>query len=118
MSDNCIFCKIAQGDIPSSKIYEDDDIVAFLDINPIAPVHFLIIPKRHIVSLQDVAPEDGALLGRMLTLVSRLALEQGCAPGPEGGFRLVVNNGVHGGQEVPHLHYHVIGGPRPWKRNY
>jgi histidine triad (HIT) family protein len=117
MSDDCIFCKIARGEIPSGKVYEDEEIFAFHDIHPIAPVHFLVIPKRHIVSLQDATQEDAALLGRMLALVPRLALEQGCRPGPQGGFRLMVNNGADGGQEVFHLHYHVIGGPRPWKRD-
>ncbi len=117
MSDDCIFCKIARGEIPSGKVYEDEEIFAFHDIHPIAPVHFLVIPKRHIVSLQDAAQEDAALLGRMLALVPRLALEQGCRPGPHGGFRLMINNGADGGQEVFHLHYHVIGGPRPWKRD-
>jgi histidine triad (HIT) family protein len=117
MSDDCIFCKIARGEIPSGKVYEDEEIFAFHDIHPIAPVHFLVIPKRHIVSLQDATQEDAALLGRMLALVPRLALEQGCRPGPQGGFRLMINNGADGGQEVFHLHYHVIGGPRPWKRD-
>ncbi|MDX3908000.1 MAG: histidine triad nucleotide-binding protein [Pigmentiphaga sp.] len=117
MSDNCIFCKIARGEIPSRKVYEDDEIFAFHDINPIAPVHFLVIPKRHLPSLQDVTESDAQLLGRMQVLIPRLALEQGCRPGSEGGFRLVANNGADGGQEVPHLHYHVVGGPRPWKRN-
>lgn len=117
MSDNCIFCKIARGEIPSRKVYEDDEIFAFHDIHPIAPVHFLVIPKRHVPSLQDVAASDVPLLGRMQVLIPRLALEEGCRPGPEGGFRLVANNGADGGQEVPHLHYHVIGGPRPWKRD-
>ncbi|WP_296560087.1 histidine triad nucleotide-binding protein [Pigmentiphaga sp.] len=117
MSDNCIFCKIARGEIPSRKVYEDDEIFAFHDIHPIAPVHFLVIPKRHVPSLQDVAASDVPLLGRMQVLIPRLALEECCRPGPEGGFRLVANNGADGGQEVPHLHYHVIGGPRPWKRD-
>jgi len=118
MTDNCIFCKIARGEIPSRKVYEDDEILAFHDINPAAPVHFLVIPKKHVASLQDVTAADVPLLGRMQVLIHQLALEQGCRPGPEGGFRVVVNNGADGGQEVPHLHYHVIGGPRPWKHNH
>lgn len=112
---DCIFCKIVEGKIPSKKVFEDEEFLAFHDINPAAPVHFLVIPKRHIVSLQTLAPEDGPLLGRMMSLIPRLASEQGCRPGPEGGFRLIANNGKDGGQEVGHLHFHVLGGPRPWK---
>ena len=112
--DNCIFCKIAAGSIPSRKVYEDDEIFAFHDINPWAPVHFLMIPKLHIPSLAHVGPEHQALLGRMLTLAPQLALGQGCRPYPEGGFRIVTNTGAEGGQEVHHLHIHVMGGPRPW----
>ena len=113
-SDNCIFCKIASGAIPSKKVYEDDELFAFHDIKPWAPVHFLIIPKMHIPSMAQVGPEQGALLGRMMVLAAQLALEQGCNPYPEGGFRIVVNTGTEGGQEVHHLHFHVIGGARPW----
>ena len=114
--DNCIFCKIAAGKIPSRKVYEDDEIYAFHDINPWAPVHFLMVPKVHIASLAHVGPEHQALLGRMLALAPKLALEQGCRPYPEGGFRIVTNTGTEGGQEVHHLHIHVMGGPRPWLR--
>lgn len=112
--DNCIFCKIAAGKIPSRKVYEDDEIFAFHDINPWAPIHFLMIPKQHITSLAHTGPEHQALLGRMLALAPKLALEQGCDPYPEGGFRVVINTGAQGGQEVHHLHVHVMGGPRPW----
>lgn len=115
-SDNCIFCKIAAGTIPSRKVYEDDEIVAFHDLHPWAPVHFLMIPKAHIASMAHVGPEHAALLGRMMVLAPKLALEQGCNPYPEGGFRIITNAGVEGGQEVHHLHVHVIGGPRPWRR--
>jgi len=113
-SDNCIFCEIAAGQIPSRKVYEDDEIFAFHDINPWAPVHFLIIPKLHIPSMAQVGPEHAALLGRMLLLAPKLATENGCKPYPEGGFRIVCNTGAEGGQEVHHLHIHVMGGPRPW----
>lgn len=109
---NCLFCRIARGEIPSRKVYEDDEILAFHDINPAAPVHFLMIPKRHLGSLVDTHAADVALLGRMLVLAPQLAREQGCA----NGFRVVINNGPDGGQEVNHLHIHVLGGPRPWKR--
>jgi histidine triad (HIT) family protein len=112
--DNCIFCKIAAGKIPSNKVYEDEDILVFDDIHPWAPVHFLMIPKTHIASMAQVGPAHEALLGRMMTLAPRLALEKGCRPYPEGGFRIVVNTGAEGGQEVQHLHIHVMGGPRPW----
>ena len=111
---NCIFCKIVEGKIPSKKVYEDEDLLAFHDIHPWAPVHFLMIPKRHIVSMAHVQPGDAALLGRMMALVPTLAQQEGCRPYPEGGFRLVTNTGADGGQEVAHLHFHVIGGPRPW----
>ena len=114
--DNCIFCKIAAGLIPSRKVYEDDEIYAFHDINPWAPVQFLIIPRAQIDSMAQVGPEHQALLGRMMVLAPRLALEQGCKPYPEGGFRIVTNTGAEGGQEVHHLHWHVMGGPRPWLR--
>lgn len=113
-SENCIFCKIAAGTIPSRKVYEDDELFAFHDLHPWAPVHFLIIPKAHIPSMAQVGPEHAALLGRMLVLAPQLALEQGCNPYPAGGFRIVTNTGAEGGQEVHHLHFHVIGGPRPW----
>jgi histidine triad (HIT) family protein len=115
MSENCIFCKIGRGEIPAKKVYEDEEFVAFHDINPAAPVHLLLIPRRHIVSLQDVEASDEGWLGRMMTLASRLAAENGCTPGAQGGFRLVVNSGIEGGQEVPHLHFHIIGGARPWQ---
>jgi len=115
MSDNCLFCKIAAGDIPSKKVYEDEDFVAFHDINPAAPVHLLLIPRRHVTSMQDITGEDAGWLGRMMSLAPRLAAENGCRPGPDGGFRIMINSGVEGGQEVPHLHFHIIGGSRPWK---
>ena len=115
-SPDCIFCKIVSGQIPSRKVYEDDDIFAFHDINPWAPVHFLVIPKLHSPSMAQISAEHERLLGRMMTLAPRLALEQGCNPYPAGGFRVIANTGDEGGQEVHHLHLHVIGGPRPWKR--
>ena len=106
MSDNCIFCKIVHGDIPSRKVYEDDEVLAFHDINPVAPVHFMLVPKLHIVSLLEAEEVHSALLGRMLLLAPKLALEQGL----KNGFRTVINSGKGGGQEVFHLHIHVIGG--------
>jgi histidine triad (HIT) family protein len=113
---DCIFCKIVAKQIPSGVVFEDEEIFAFRDIHPWAPVHFLLIPKVHIPSLAQVGPEHAALLGRMMALVPKLALEQGCNPYPEGGYRMLTNTGREGGQEVHHLHFHVIGGPRPWLR--
>jgi histidine triad (HIT) family protein len=113
---NCLFCKIIDGKIPSRKVYEDDEIYAFHDIAPWAPVHFLMIPKQHIPSMAQVNDEHAALLGRMMALAPKLALELGCRPYPEGGFRIMVNTGNDGGQEVHHLHLHVMGGPRPWAK--
>lgn len=110
----CIFCKIVAGQIPSKKVYEDEEIYAFHDIQPWAPVHFLLVPKQHIASMAQVGPQHAALLGRMMALAPQLAVQEGCRPYPEGGFRLVCNTGVDGGQEVHHLHIHLIGGPRPW----
>jgi histidine triad (HIT) family protein len=110
--DDCIFCKIVAGQIPSRKIYEDDAILAFHDIHPKAPVHFLVIPKSHIDSLTDCQTGDGELLAKMLLKVPELAREAGCA----NGYRTVINTGPDGGQEVYHLHLHVLGGPRTqWK---
>ena len=112
--ENCIFCKIVVGQIPSNKVYEDDEVFVFHDIHPWAPVHLLMIPKAHIPSMAHVGDEHAALLGRMMVLAPKLAMEQGCNPYPEGGFRIMTNTGTEGGQEVHHLHLHVIGGARPW----
>ena len=106
----CIFCKIVAGHIPSRKVFEDAELLAFHDIQPAAPVHVLIIPKTHIAMLSDVGPEHDALLGRMLGLAPRLMRELGVT----NGFRTQINTGADGRQEVPHLHMHVMGGPRPW----
>jgi histidine triad (HIT) family protein len=105
MSD-CIFCKIVEGTLPSKKIYEDDEIIAFHDIHPIAPVHILISPKAHIVSLSECENNHQALLGRMLLLAPQLAREHGL----ETGFRTMINTDRGGGQEVFHLHIHIFGG--------
>ncbi|MGC3963560.1 MAG: histidine triad nucleotide-binding protein [Rhodocyclaceae bacterium] len=108
MSD-CIFCRIVKGDIPSDKLYEDDELLAFRDIRPLAPVHLLIIPKRHIATLADCSEQDAPLLGKMLAIVPRLAREAGLAE----GFRTIINTGRVGGQEVYHLHVHILGGAQP-----
>lgn len=107
--ENCLFCKIVRGEIPARKIFEDDEILAFHDINPARPVHFLIVPKRHITSLATVTMADVPALGRLLAVASRLASEQGS---PDG-FRVIINTGRIGHQEVPHLHAHIVGGSEP-----
>jgi histidine triad (HIT) family protein len=108
---DCIFCKIIAGQVPSKKVYEDEELFAFHDIRPHAPVHFMIVPKLHVASLAHTTEAHAALLGRILTLAPRLAVEQGAT----NGFRTVINTGHDGGQEVHHLHVHVMGGPRPWR---
>lgn len=107
--DDCLFCRIGRGEIPSSKVFEDDEIVAFHDINPARPVHILVIPKRHITSLATVGNADVPVLGRMLALANTLA----CENGSPDGFRVIINTGRVGGQEVQHLHAHIVGGPDP-----
>ena len=104
---DCLFCKIAAGEIPAAKVYEDDEVLAFKDIAPKAPVHVLIIPKKHLASLAEAAPEDAALLGKMQLLARKLAEDLGIAA---GGFRVVANSGPNSGQEVAHLHYLLLGG--------
>jgi histidine triad (HIT) family protein len=108
---DCIFCRIVAGQIPSRKVYEDDRVYAFHDIHPVAPVHFMLIPKVHVASLLDCDASHRDILGEMLLLAPRLARELGLAD----GFRTVINTGRGGGQEVFHLHVHVFGGsgPRP-----
>lgn len=113
---DCLFCKIVAKQIPSKTVFEDDDFYAFHDIHPWAPVHFLVIPKQHIASLAHIGPEHADLMGRMMALIPKLAAQEGCNPYPEGGFRVLTNTGDEGGQEVHHLHFHVMGGPRPWLR--
>ena len=109
---DCIFCKIVAGAIPSRKVYEDDDMLAFHDINPLAPVHFMIIPKKHVDSLAAVTDEHAPVLGKMMAKAGRLAREQGATD----GFRTIVNTGRIGRQDVYHLHIHIIGGPDPLPR--
>lgn len=106
MSD-CLFCRIAAGEIPASKIHEDDDVVAFHDINPIAPVHFLVIPRLHVPSMDALEAGHAGLMGKVMTVAAKLAREQGCVD----GFRTIINTGRVGRQEVYHLHVHIIGGP-------
>ena len=104
--NDCLFCKIVRGEIPCRKVYEDDEVLAFHDIHPAAPVHFMMIPKLHLDSLMQAEEKHAALLGKMLLLAPRLAKEQGL----NDGFRTAIHTGKGGGQEVMHFHIHVIGG--------
>ncbi len=107
MEESCIFCKIAAGQIPSKKAYEDGRVLAFHDINAQAPAHVLIVPKKHIPSVLSLQPEDDALLSHMFRVAQKVAAELGVA---ETGFRLVYNTGADAGQSVPHIHMHLLGG--------
>ncbi|MDQ1815363.1 histidine triad nucleotide-binding protein [Massilia sp. CCM 9210] len=117
---DCLFCKIAAKQIPSSIVYEDEELLAFKDIHPAAPVHLLVIPKLHVATLSECNETHGELLGKMLALAPKLAREHGCevtydADGkPAGGYKTLINSGPDGGQEVYHLHLHMYGGARPW----
>ena len=104
---DCMFCKIAAGDIPSNKLFEDDQLLAFYDIDPQAPVHFLVIPKKHIDSAAVLTEDDAALLGHIYAVIAQLAARLGIA---ENGYRVVTNVGADGGQSVKHLHFHVLAG--------
>jgi len=106
---DCLFCKIVDGRIPASKVYEDELILAFKDIQPQRPVHILVIPKKHITSLATVDAGDAEILGRMLVKANEIAV----AEGSPNGFRAIINTGEVGQQEVPHLHLHIVGGPDP-----
>ena len=105
---DCIFCKIASGQFESDVVYEDDDIIAFNDINPEAPIHILLIPKSHIESLKDAGEGEAALLGKIQLVAKELAKDRGI----ESGYRLVLNVGPEAGQTVDHIHYHLLGGRR------
>ena len=108
MSD-CIFCSIVEGQIAGEIVYSDELVTAFRDINPLAPVHLLIVPNRHLASINDLGPDDEAAAGRMLTVARKLAEQEGV---DDSGYRLITNTGPHAGQEVHHLHMHLIGGQR------
>ncbi len=106
MGMDCIFCKIANWEIPATRLYEDEQAIAFADLHPQAPVHFLVVPRQHLVSLAHLSPKDAPVLGHLLSLAGELAAKQGLAQ----GFRTVINSGDDGGQTVGHLHIHVLGG--------
>lgn len=107
MTADCLFCRIAAGTIPTAKVYEDDAVLAIRDINPQAPVHILLLPRRHLTSVVDAAAADPALLGRLAAAAVEVARREGIT---QTGFRLVTNAGDDGGQTVPHLHLHLLGG--------
>ncbi len=111
MSQQCIFCRIAAKEVPAGIVYEDGDIVAFRDLSPQAPTHVLVIPKRHVASLSDMVEADALLLGAMMLVAKKVALEAGLA----AGYRVVTNIGADAGQSVSHIHLHVLGGrPMSW----
>ena len=107
MEEDCVFCKIIKGEIPSTKVYEDDEIVAFNDINPIAPIHILVVPKKHILSIMEI--NDDKLLGNINEVIKKIAIEKGL---DQKGFRIVTNIGEDGGQAVKHVHFHILGGTK------
>ncbi len=107
--NDCLFCKIIKGEIPSNKVYEDDEILAFHDINPAAPIHILVIPKKHIDSLAKIEKEDEILIGKIYGVINKIAEEKGFK---DEGYRVIVNCGENGGQEVMHLHFHILAGTK------
>lgn len=104
--NDCLFCKIINGDIPSSKVYEDDLVYAFNDINPMAPVHILVIPKTHISAVSEITPENSAIIAHIFEVIPKIAKEKGL----DDGYRVVSNCGKAAGQSVFHLHFHILGG--------
>jgi histidine triad (HIT) family protein len=107
--ENCLFCKIAAGQIPSKIVFQDQDVVAFVDINPQAPHHVLVIPRRHIASISDLTLEDGPILASLFMTAAKLARDMGIE---ESGYRFIANVGPDSGQSVLHLHFHLLGGRR------
>ena len=107
--EDCLFCKIIKGEIPSNKVYEDEEILAFKDINPVAPIHILVIPKKHIDSLVHMEKEDEIIVGKIYGVINKIAEEQGFK---ENGYRVIVNCGKDAGQEVMHLHFHLLAGAK------
>ncbi len=105
--EDCIFCKIVAGEIPCKKVYEDEQVLAFYDVNPAAPVHVLVIPKKHIRDITQVSAEDMAIVSAVILTAQKIVKEMNLS---EDGFRVVINTGKMGGQTVPHLHFHILGG--------
>lgn len=107
--EDCLFCKIVKGEIPSTIVYEDDEILAFNDIEPVAPIHILVIPKKHIISLAHMEDGDELIIGKIYKVINKIAEEKGFK---QDGYRVVVNCGKNGGQEVMHLHFHILAGKK------
>lgn len=107
--EDCIFCKMIKGEIPVNKVYEDEEILAFYDINPATPIHILVIPKKHIDCVAHMQKEDEQLIGRIYGVINKIAEEKGFK---ENGFRVIVNSGKDSGQEVMHLHFHLLAGTK------
>ena len=107
--ENCIFCKIVKGEIPSEKVYEDENVLAFKDINPEAPIHILVIPKKHIENILDIKKEDKDIINDIFAAINKMAIKLGI---DKEGFRVISNCGKNAGQEVMHLHFHIIGGKK------
>ncbi len=105
--EDCLFCKIIKGEVPSNKVYEDEEILAFHDIKPSAPIHILVIPKKHITSLAHMEKEDEAIIGKIYSVINKIAEDEGFK---QDGYRVVVNCGKNGGQTVMHLHFHILAG--------
>lgn len=106
---DCLFCKIVNKEIPSKLVYEDEEIMAFHDIHPLAPIHILVIPKKHIASIVDLEKEDEQLIGKIFTIINKIAKQLGIE---QKGFRVVANCGEDGGQEIKHLHFHLLAGKK------
>lgn len=107
--EDCIFCKIINKEVPSTIVYEDEDVIAFQDIHPVTPVHILVIPKKHISSLVELKKEDEAVIGKIYTVINKIAKQEGIL---DKGFRVIVNCGEDGGQVVKHIHFHLLGGKK------
>ena len=107
--EECVFCKIIKREIPSNIVYEDDRVIAFYDVNPAAPIHILVVPKKHIETLLDVSEEDGDLISYIYKIINKIAKDEGFA---DNGFRVIANCGEDSGQEVKHIHFHVLAGKK------
>ena len=107
--EDCLFCKIVKGEVPATKVYEDEEILAFKDINPMAPVHILVIPKKHYNDISEITEADANIIAKIHLVINKIAKEQGIA---ETGYRIINNCKEDGGQEVKHLHFHLIGGKK------
>ena len=107
--EGCLFCKIIKGEIPSKKVYEDEEVLAFYDINPEAPIHILVVPKKHITSLAHIEKEDEILIGKIFGTINKISEEKGFK---KDGYRVIANCGENGGQSVKHLHFHILAGKK------